>query len=88
MSTLRSVALLLVLAAPLAAQSAKSDGPSFPALKYRNIGPWAGGRVSRAAGVPGDPTTYYAATASGGVWLRSQRAAATWSRLMFLTLSA
>ena len=28
----------------------------------------AGGRVSRACGVPGDPLTYYAATASGGVW--------------------
>src|SRR5205807_4110134 len=27
-----------------------------------------GGRVCRAAGVPGDPLTYYAATASGGVW--------------------
>jgi photosystem II stability/assembly factor-like uncharacterized protein len=37
-------------------------------LKYREIGPAAGGRVSRSAGVPGDPNTYYAATASGGVW--------------------
>jgi photosystem II stability/assembly factor-like uncharacterized protein len=37
-------------------------------LKYRLVGPPAGGRVSRVAGVPGDPLTYYAATASGGVW--------------------
>jgi len=37
-------------------------------LKYREIGPAAGGRVARSAGVPGDPNTYYAATASGGVW--------------------
>lgn len=37
-------------------------------LKYRLVGPHAGGRVSRACGVPGDPLTYYAATASGGVW--------------------
>ena len=68
MPTLRpAVLLLLTLAAvPLAGQSAKPEGPAFAALK--NIGPWAGGRVSRAAGVPGDPTTYYAATASGGVW--------------------
>ncbi len=38
------------------------------ALKYRSIGPSQGGRVTRVAGVPGDPNTYYAATASGGVW--------------------
>src|SRR5437870_7040809 len=37
-------------------------------LKYRSIGPAAGGRVARVAGVPGDALTYYAATAAGGVW--------------------
>jgi photosystem II stability/assembly factor-like uncharacterized protein len=47
------------------------------ALKYRLIGPAAGGRVSRVAGVPGDPTTYYAATASGGVW-KSVDGGTTW----------
>jgi photosystem II stability/assembly factor-like uncharacterized protein len=46
-------------------------------LKYRPIGPAAGGRVSRAAGVPGDPNTYYAATASGGVW-KSSDGGTTW----------
>jgi len=44
-------------------------GPKEQAgLEYRLVGPPAGGRVSRVAGVPGDPLTYYAATASGGVW--------------------
>ena len=42
--------------------------PEFEKLKYRSIGPVTGGRVSRVAGVPGDPYTYYAATAAGGVW--------------------
>src|SRR5262245_20667889 len=41
---------------------------AFQSLKYRSIGPAAGGRVCRVAGVPGDPLVYYAATASGGVW--------------------
>jgi photosystem II stability/assembly factor-like uncharacterized protein len=40
-------------------------------LKYRLIGPHAGGRVTRAAGVPGDLLTSYFAAASGGVWKSS-----------------
>ncbi|MEA2561302.1 MAG: hypothetical protein QOH06_2806 [Acidobacteriota bacterium] len=45
-----------------------SDPAGLEGLKYRAIGPAWGGRVARAAGIPGDPLTYYAATASGGVW--------------------
>jgi photosystem II stability/assembly factor-like uncharacterized protein len=60
------------LTAPAAAQEVAAGTPAaFKHLKYRSIGPAAGGRVSRAAGVPGDPLTYYAATASGGVWKSS-----------------
>ncbi len=47
------------------------------ALKYRNIGPAAGGRVSRVAGVAGDPLVYYAAVAGGGVW-KSGDGGLTW----------
>ena len=46
-------------------EPAKAEGP-FKALKYRLIGPSAGGRVCRVAGVPGNPLIYHAATASGG----------------------
>ena len=46
----------------------KNEKKPFKELKYRNVGPAQGGRVSRVAGVPGDPSVYYAATASGGVW--------------------
>jgi len=42
--------------------------PEFKALKYRSIGPAWGGRVSRAAGVPGNPSIYYFAGAASGVW--------------------
>src|SRR5262245_21003398 len=46
-----------------------SKGPEeFKGVKFRLVGPAGGGRVSRVAGVPGNPLVYYAATASGGVW--------------------
>lgn len=37
-------------------------------LKYRNIGPFRGGRSVTASGVVGDPLTYYMGTTGGGVW--------------------
>ncbi len=40
----------------------------FAPLKYRNIGPFRGGRSVTASGVPGDPMTYYMGTTGGGVW--------------------
>src|SRR5688572_23711708 len=66
-----ALAVALVVTAPLAQEQKKDDSAApkeFKALKYRLVGPAAGGRVSRVAGVPGDPSTAYAATASGGVW--------------------
>ncbi len=46
----------------------KGGPPEFKRLAFRPIGPAAGGRVSRACGVPGDPLTFYAAVSAGGVW--------------------
>jgi photosystem II stability/assembly factor-like uncharacterized protein len=76
--TLRRVPFLLVVLVVLAsaARAGETDdeetpkgGPEeFAGLEYRLVGPPAGGRVSRVAGVPGDPLVAYAATASGGVW--------------------
>ncbi|PPK85904.1 sortilin (neurotensin receptor 3) [Neolewinella xylanilytica] len=40
----------------------------FQPLKYRNIGPFRGGRSVTATGVAGDPLTYYMGTTGGGVW--------------------
>lgn len=61
--------LLAALLLPLAALSAQQPSrPELKALKFRLVGPYQGGRVSRVAGVPGDPRTYYLGSASGGVW--------------------
>ncbi len=64
--------LILSMASGARAADPEPHGPpEFAALSYRSVGPFAGGRVSRACGVPGDPLTYYAATASGGIWKSS-----------------
>ena len=62
------VVCLFVLATGAAAQPSDKPSTPFKSIKYRNIGPAQGGRVSRVAGVAGNPSIYYAAIASGGVW--------------------
>jgi photosystem II stability/assembly factor-like uncharacterized protein len=43
------------------------DTTVYQRLKYRYIGP-EGNRVTSVAGLAGDPNTYYAGAASGGLW--------------------
>lgn len=40
----------------------------FKPVKWRNIGPFRGGRSVTATGVVGDVSTYYMGTTGGGVW--------------------
>jgi len=56
----------------------KEGDPLFRGMKYRSIGPFRGGRSLTAAGIPGDPTTYYFGSTGGGVW-KSTDGANTWS---------
>jgi len=56
---------LLFLATTTFAQSINSI---FKAVKYRNIGPFRGGRSVAASGVVGDPMTYYMGNTGGGLW--------------------
>ncbi len=48
------------------AQQPDSDDESQ--FRFRFVGPRVGNRIAAVAGVPGDPSTYYAGAASGGVW--------------------
>ena len=63
------------------AEPAKSEPPKLDdllkGLKYREIGPFRGGRSLTASGVPGDPNTYYFGSTGGGVW-KSTDGAMTW----------
>ncbi|MCY3963707.1 MAG: sialidase [Acidobacteria bacterium] len=64
----RAFLVLLLCAAAAAAQPAAETPPQLlDAFTFRHIGP-IGNRVSAVAGVPGDPRTYYAGAASGGLW--------------------
>jgi len=57
----------------------KNEGdPLLRGMKYRSIGPFRGGRSLTAAGIPGDPSTYYFGATGGGVW-KSTDGANTWS---------
>ena len=53
--------------------------PTFNGLRLRSIGPaFTSGRISGFAVDPNNPTRYYAAVASGGVW-KTANAGVTWT---------
>ena len=56
------------------------DAKKFEALKWRNIGPFRGGRSVAACGVIGDPMTYYMGSTGGGVW-KTEDAGITWNNI-------
>jgi len=58
--------VFLLAAAPFAQRRAAPGGGD--ALSFRFLGPVVGNRVASIAGVPGDPSIYYAGAASGGIW--------------------
>ena len=59
-------------------EPSKPEEKAFKGMKYRMIGPFRGGRSLTAAGIPGDPTTYYFGATGGGVW-KSTDGAMSWS---------
>jgi photosystem II stability/assembly factor-like uncharacterized protein len=72
---LRSLALLLITAVTVCAQTADSN--FFKGLRYRLVGPSRGGRVTTVTGVPSQPRTFYMGVASGGLF-RTTDNGATW----------
>ena len=52
----------------------------FKPLKFRNVGPFRGGRSVSASGVIGDPMTYYMGTTGGGLW-KTEDAGQRWNNI-------
>jgi len=70
------IALFCILFS-LTAQEAETY---FKPLKYRNIGPFRGGRSVTASGVVNDPLTYYMGTTGGGLW-KTEDAGQHWDNI-------
>ncbi len=63
--------LLILLTLTTSIGIAQTAEDYFKPLKYRNIGPFRGGRSVMATGIVGDPMTYYMGTTGGGLWKTS-----------------
>jgi photosystem II stability/assembly factor-like uncharacterized protein len=53
------------------------DATLFQHLRYRNVGPARGGRVTTVTGVPSQPHTFYMGSTGGGIW-RTTDAGQNW----------
>ena len=62
------LALFVLLAVTLPAVAQQADSEEEGRLRFRFVGPKVGNRIASVTGIPGDPSTYYAGAASGGVW--------------------
>lgn len=79
MKSLAPILLSLLLCLPFLSSSQNNSSSSkdgileqyYKPVKWRNIGPFRGGRSVGASGVIGDPLTYYMGITGGGVWKTS-----------------
>ena len=74
----KSILILGLLSCTLA--MSQSANEYFSSMKFRNIGPFRGGRSVTASGVVGDPMTYYMGTTGGGLW-KTTNAGSRWDNI-------
>src|SRR5258705_584010 len=81
--------LLVVFISPASVQSAGSPTPTppgtideklFNGMRWRQVGPFRGGRALAIEGVVGEPDTYYSGAVAGGVW-KTTDGGANWTPL-------
>ncbi len=74
---MRKVYILAIILFQVLGAAAQNLDSVFKYVKYRNIGPFRGGRSNSATGVIADPLTYYMGTTGGGVW-KTEDAGSKW----------
>jgi len=74
------VSLALLCARTTVALSQTYDSTFFQGLKWRNVTPNRGGRVTSGVGVPSNPRIYYMGASGGGVW-KTEDAGTTWKNV-------
>jgi photosystem II stability/assembly factor-like uncharacterized protein len=74
------VAALAVFGAPRASRAQEFSETLINGMKWRQIGPFRGGRVLAVTGVPGNPNLFYLGAVSGGVW-KTVNGGVTWEPL-------
>ena len=87
---MRYLVLLAVLASCLPSIAQKKsvassttltfDPSIYSGIRWRELGPFRGGRSCTVTGVPGHPNLYYFGTVGGGVW-RTKDAGQTWENI-------
>ncbi|MGI9543807.1 MAG: WD40/YVTN/BNR-like repeat-containing protein, partial [Cyclobacteriaceae bacterium] len=76
----RLFSLIVLLTLFLCETPAQILDSIFQTVKYRNIGPFRGGRSVAASGVVGNPFAYYMGTTGGGLW-KTEDAGQRWNNI-------
>jgi photosystem II stability/assembly factor-like uncharacterized protein len=72
------VAASLLGAANFSLRAQTLDENALKGMKWRQVGPFRGGRALAVTGVAGDPDTYYFGAVAGGVW-KTTNGGLTWT---------
>lgn len=84
-TTICSIFVCLCITTGVFAQKKKSTTAvitekMYESMKYRNIGPFRGGRSTTVTGIPEDVFTYYMGATGGGVW-KTADGGNTWNNI-------
>ncbi|SNR15779.1 VPS10 domain-containing protein [Tenacibaculum jejuense] len=71
--------IILLISFPILIMAQEAN-QYFSSMKYRNIGPFRGGRSVSATGVVNNPLTYYMGTTGGGLW-KTEDAGQHWKNI-------